>query len=147
MWMFGYCLWEGYVSIMDVEILFLSHAVWYGQLIAMMPPHPGVTAVLVSNPHTYLYVGTIVTGWHLARLPCLAASLSILAFGLYRRWAQVPQAIYGKARINFRDTLDVIATYDAPGVKAIEGCVLHIVPCATIPTTAAKVEEQPKGLV
>jgi hypothetical protein len=67
MWIFGGSLWEGAISIMDIEILFLAHALWYGQLIAMMPPHPGVTAVLLSNPHTYLYIATVVTAWHLVR--------------------------------------------------------------------------------
>ena len=62
MWIFGYSLWEGVVSVMDVEILFLSHALWYGQLLAMMPPSPALQAILVTNPHTWLYIAVVATG-------------------------------------------------------------------------------------
>ena len=57
MWVFGYSLYEGAISVMDMEVLFLSHALWYGQLIAMMPPCPGLQAVLLINPHTVRETG------------------------------------------------------------------------------------------
>ena len=133
MWIFGGSLWVNAISVTDVETLFISHAVWYGQLIAMMPPHPAVTAVLLSNPHTYLYFGTVVTGWHLVRWPCLVVSPGLLAFALYRRWYQIPRVVYNKDQITFRDTLDAIAAYDPVGAVALEGCVQGLVPCATIP--------------
>lgn len=138
MWVFGNSLVMGVISVMDVEVLFLSHALWYGQLIAMMPPSPAVEAVLITNPHTWLYLAVIVTGWRYARLPCYVFSAIILCFGLYRRWCQVPLAVYKKESITIRDTLDAIESYDPEGAKAFEGCLRAVWPCGVIPPKPAK---------
>ena len=150
MWIFGGSLWEGAISVMDVEILFLSHALWYGQLVAMMPPTPAVQCVLLTNPHTWLYLGVIATGWQYARWPCYVASAVILIFGLYRRWYQVPRDVYKKPSITIHDTLDAIASYDAEGAQNFEGCMRAVVPCIPIPPRPPEPDAPPaanKGLL
>lgn len=90
MFMLGSALWQGTISLIEIEILFLSHALWYGVIIAMTPPWPANLLIYLVNPHTYLFIGVVVTGWGLPRPICVMLCVFVVLFGIYRRVFQVP---------------------------------------------------------
>jgi len=118
MYMLGSALWQKTISLIEVEILFLSHALWYGVILAASPP-PFMLFALI-NPHTYLYIGVVATAYDLPRPICYIASGIVLGFGMYRRWFQVPQACYGKSSITLEDFVDAFKKLDSEDLKKHE---------------------------
>lgn len=113
MFMLGSALWQGSVSVVEIEILFLSHALWYGVIIAMFPPgHVGAFFCAI-NPHTYLFIGVLITGYDLPRPICLAVCALVMLFGIYRRVYQIPKYCYGVEYSNF--TPDVMLKHAKDG--------------------------------
>ena len=87
MYMLGSALWDGTISACEVEILFLSHALWYGVVFATEAPGPAFAVKAQANPHTWLYLGVIFTGYDLPRPICFLLSVGILAFGCEATYA------------------------------------------------------------
>ena len=112
MYMLGSALWDGTISACEVEILFLSHALWYGVVFATEAPGPAFAVKAQANPHTWLYLGVIFTGYDLPRPICFLLSVGILAFGLYRRWVQFPRECFGKESITLQDFIDAAKQLD-----------------------------------
>ena len=108
MYMLGSALWVKSISLIEVEILFLSHALWYGVIVAVTPPTPTFWLFALINPHTYLYVGVVLTAYDLPRPICYLFSAVILMFGLYRRWYQVPLTCYNKPILTIDDYAEEI---------------------------------------
>mmetsp|Transcript_120597 Transcript_120597/g.336504 ORF Transcript_120597/g.336504 Transcript_120597/m.336504 type:complete len:216 (+) Transcript_120597:52-699(+) len=82
------------ISLIEVEILFISHALWMGCFVAFCPPPPAFIAVFGMNPHFYLTVGVWATASWLVRGQCLIVSGAIMAFGLYRQYFQFRGTIF-----------------------------------------------------
>lgn len=82
------------VSRIEVEILFLSHALWIGCCAAFCPPPPAFVVLFGLNPHFYLTVGVWCTATHLVRPVCLIMSGVLMAFGVYRQYFQFRSTIF-----------------------------------------------------
>lgn len=126
MYMLGCALWSGSITLVEIEVLFLSHALWYGVIFSVTPPGPAFWLVALFNPHTYMYIGVVATAYDLPRPICYAASAIVLLFGLYRRWRQVPLHCFDKDRtLVLDDYLDALKALDgedpAKQVAQIEG--------------------------
>jgi hypothetical protein len=70
MYMLASALWTQSVSLIEVEILCLSHALWYGVVIAFSPPGPAMPFVVAFNPHTYLCIAVVATAYDMPRPIC-----------------------------------------------------------------------------
>lgn len=118
MYMLADALWEGSVGHLEVEILFLSHALWIGVITSFLPPWPIRKFAYLHSPHTYLTIGVYSTGWGLVRPVCLLCCAAILAFGCYRRIVQLPRDVYLTAGplswAAFREALKEVHTEGHP---------------------------------
>ena len=121
MYMLGHSLWQQTISVIEIEILFLSHALWYGVLISLNPRGPAFLLSILVNPHTYLYIGVIATGYDLPRPICFAVSAFVLSFGFYRRYYQIPITCFGKESLRMQDHMDAIKLHkDAELLKVAD---------------------------
>uniref|UniRef100_A0A7S1PQI6 Uncharacterized protein n=1 Tax=Alexandrium catenella TaxID=2925 RepID=A0A7S1PQI6_ALECA len=82
------------ISRIEVEILFLSHALWIGCCTAFCPPPPAFLLLFGMNPHFYLTVGVWCTATKMARPVCLIVSGAIMLFGIYRQYFQFRSTIF-----------------------------------------------------
>mmetsp|Transcript_22108 Transcript_22108/g.24606 ORF Transcript_22108/g.24606 Transcript_22108/m.24606 type:complete len:233 (+) Transcript_22108:207-905(+) len=146
MYMLGSALWQQTISLIEVEILFLSHALWYGVIMAMTPHGSGFLLIFFINPHTYLYIGVIVTAYDLPRPICYIASGIVLCFGLYRRWYQVPQACYGKSSITLDDYVDALkkVDFDKKDLDLFDKCRRYF-PCLNKSSSLPPLENKDKN--
>mmetsp|Transcript_3819 Transcript_3819/g.12381 ORF Transcript_3819/g.12381 Transcript_3819/m.12381 type:complete len:191 (+) Transcript_3819:63-635(+) len=80
------------ITRVELDVLFVSHALWIGVCIAVKPP----LFFHCINPHSWLSVALWITSAHLARWPILLACVLIMLFGFYRMRVQVP-ANFGEA--------------------------------------------------
>mmetsp|Transcript_79012 Transcript_79012/g.245144 ORF Transcript_79012/g.245144 Transcript_79012/m.245144 type:complete len:210 (-) Transcript_79012:59-688(-) len=94
MYMIFDALVAGTISRIEVEILFISHALWMGVVFSFVLP---VWQIHLVNPHSWLTIGVWATAFHLARWWCLVLSLAIMLFGVYRNRVQVPRDVDAKA--------------------------------------------------
>ena len=89
-YMLGSVLYQQSIALIEIELLFISHALWYGALVAVNAPGSGLLSFVLCTPHTYLCLGMIGTAYDLPRPICLMCSVGILLFGGYRRYYQIP---------------------------------------------------------
>ena len=89
-YMLGSVLYQQSIALIEIELLFISHALWYGALVAVNTPGSGLLSFVLCTPHTYLCLGVIGTAYDLPRPICLVCSVGILLFGGYRRYYQIP---------------------------------------------------------
>merc|ERR1719464_1392663 len=71
---------ENRISVVEADILFLSHGLWTGGGLLFYPPF-----ALCFNPHLYLTIGVWMFGTHLAHWQCLVLSSSIIFYSMLRR--------------------------------------------------------------
>jgi hypothetical protein len=118
MYMIASALWEQSISLIEIEILFLSHALWYGVGIATSPPDSVLPVVLLTNPHTYLFTGVLATAYDMPRPICYANCVLVLVFGFYRRYVQMRPTIFDKeGSMTLQDWLDAFEPMDTPEAK------------------------------
>jgi len=94
MYMIFDALCQNDISRIEVEILFLSHALWLGCCTAFCPPPPAFLLLFGMNPHFYLTVGVWATATNLVRPVCLIVSGLIMGFGIFRQYFQFRSTIF-----------------------------------------------------
>jgi len=90
MFMIGDALFEHTISRIEVEILFLSHALWMGVFFSFGLRYP---VLLFLNPHTYLSIAVWATALTLPRWWVLLVCVLIMLFGVFRNLVQYQHAV------------------------------------------------------
>ena len=62
-YMLGSVLYQQSIALIEIELLFISHALWYGALVAVNAPGSGLLSFVLCTPHTYLCFGLIGTAY------------------------------------------------------------------------------------
>ena len=118
MYMIASTLYEQKVSLIEVEILLLSHALWLGVILSFAPPAPALPAGLLLQPHVWLSTAVVATAYDMPRPVCWVLSGAILAFAIFRRKCQYPQACFGKPSVSLQDCTDALREIDCDETRS-----------------------------
>merc|ERR550539_2028288 len=96
-------LCAGHISRIEVEVIFLSHALWLGVIFSFFlrsfPGLPAAVAPLIhlGNPHVWLTIAVWISAWHLPRLSCKLICAGIMAFGIVRNLVGYQKYVFNVA--------------------------------------------------
>lgn len=88
-------LWNNVIDTLSLDLLLVGSSAWMGLRFGTMGPKTIGILALALNPHTWLWLGLLISGWQWTSLQATLICVCFVLFGLGMNMFVYPQHVFG----------------------------------------------------